>query len=231
MDKNKLRAVSQYQLFLLKGLSLFLVMVLLINLILGVILKSFDSSGGSIDIVTFVFAMIFGFYLFNSAFKFSIVNGVSRRTYLIASVVTVGIISLAWSILTGIMIIISNEIGRSTILYLSIYSNGFFAMFLWLFSTILVLVVLSWFITVLLYLLSKKAKWILLCVSISVGPIVMLIDVFVNEFISNIVRVLLLFLGITENTTSPYLSSLMLVMLSVVVIGVNWMFIRKVEAK
>ena len=99
------------------------------------------------------------------------------------------------------------------------------------FPTILVLVVLSWFITVLLYSLSKKAKWILLCVSISVGPIVMLIDVFVNEFISNIVRVLLLFLGITENTTSPYLSSLMLVMLSVVVIGVDWMFIRKVEAK
>ena len=231
MDKNKLRAVSQYQLFLLKQSTLFMVGILLINLIIGVILKRFDSEGGSIDIITFIFALMFGFELFNSAFKFSLFNGVSRKTYLIASVVTIGVISLAWSVLTGIMIIISNEIGSSTIVYSSIYSNDLFAMFLWLFSIILVLVVFSWFMAILLFSISKKAKLILLFVSIAIGPIVVLIDVFVNEFISNIARVLLLFLGITENTTSPYLSSLMLVLLAVVVIGINWLFLRKAEVK
>ena len=62
MGHSKQKAVTKYQLWILKINSLILLGILLLNFVLGIVLKSMQETGGSIDPITFIFASIILIY-------------------------------------------------------------------------------------------------------------------------------------------------------------------------
>lgn len=230
MNEKRLVSICQYQLYRERQMTMILLLILGINFALGAILKMLGTTGGSIEMVTLIFASIMGYALFSDTFKFSTYNGAARKTYMIATCVTAILLSVTWSLLTSVIVLLAERFTTVNLLFANIYPNGFFAMFLWLFASILCLTMFSWVVAVIMYSISKKAKLLLLLgISLLVAALI-LINVLMNgEVIDALVTFAYLLLGIVDNTISPYLSAAMFVLLSLGSGIIGWSFVRKAE--
>ena len=135
--------------------------ILLLNFVLGIVLKSMQETGGSIDPITFIFALVAGFAL-QETFPYALYNGVSRKSFFSASIFAVVVTTIAWTALTVILTLLSRAFAANIILYDTIYQSGVFAMAIWYFAAILCLIASGWFFTVLASVLTKRAKLILI---------------------------------------------------------------------
>lgn len=231
MAKNKFFAVGQYQLYRSWQYTVMLGLILLLNLILGIIFKKSGITGGSTDIITFIFAPILGMELFRIVFRFSIFNGSSRKTYLLSSMLTILLTSAVWTVITGIIIILSKKFATNIIIFPMIFSDGLVAMFTWIFVVSLALICFGWLVSILFNVLSKNAKLIVMFAVIIIGTIFSLLNVYVDSFASFAGRMFGLLLGITENFVSAYLSAVMFLILAAVLVLFNWLLIRRLEIK
>lgn len=231
MAKNKFFAVGQYQLYRSWQYTVMLGLILLLNLILGIIFKKSGVTGGSTDMITFVFAPILGMELFRIVFRFSIFNGSSRKTYLLSSMLTILLTSAVWTVMTGIIIIISKKFATNIIIFPMIFSDGLVAMFTWIFAVSLALICCGWLVSILFNVLSKTVKLIVMFAGIIIGTIFSLLNVYVDSFSSFTGRMSGLVLGTTENFVSAYLSAVMFLILAVVLVLFNWLLVRRLEIK
>lgn len=231
MAKNKFLAVGQYQLYRSWQYTVMLGLILLLNLILGIIFKKSGITGGSTDIITFIFAPILGNELFRIVFRFSIFNGSSRKTYLLSSMLTILLTSAVWTVMTGIIIILSKKFATNIIIFPMIFSAGLVAMFTWIFAVSLALICFGWLVSILFNVLSKNAKLIVMFAGIIIGTIFSLLNVYFDSFASFAGRMFGLLLGITENFVSAYLSAVMFLILAAVLVLFNWLLIRRLEIK
>jgi len=231
MAKSKFLAVGQYQVYRSWQYTVMLGLILVFNLILGIIFKKTGITGGSTDIITFIFAPILGMELFRVVFRFSIFNGSSRKTYLLSSLLTILLTSAAWSVMTGIIIIISKEFATNIIIFPMIFSDGLVAMFSWIFAVSLALISFGWLVSILFNVLSKNAKLIIMFIGIIIGTIFSLLNVYVNSFTSFVGKMFGLLLGITGNFVSAYLSAVMFFILATVIVLFNWLLLRRMEIK
>ena len=231
MAKNKFFAVGQYQLYRSWQYTVMLGLILLFNLILGIIFKKSGITGGSTDIITFIFAPILGMELFRIVFRFSIFNGSSRKTYLLSSMLTILLTSAVWTVITGIIIILSKKFATNIIIFPMIFSDGLVAMFTWIFAVSLALICFGWLVSILFNVLSKNAKLIVMFAGIIIGTIFSLLNVYVDSFASFAGRMFGLLLGITENFVSAYLSAVMFLILAAVLVLFNWLLVRRLEIK
>lgn len=230
MNRKRFIPICKYQLYRERQMTVVLLIVLAINFTLGAVLKVLGTNGGSIDIVTMVFAPIIGYSLFSDTFKFSTYNGSARKTYLKATCVTAVILSAVWSFLTSVIMLFAERFTTAHRLFPQIYLGGFLAMFLWLFTVILCLLIFSWLLAILMFSLSKRAKRIFLLVSSILVPLIVLLNVLTEGVvIGTLLKIEWFFFGVVGNTISSYLSSAMLVLLSAFFCGVAWLFIKKVE--
>lgn len=229
---QKFKAVCLYQFRYLLVLAISFASVLLFNFILGTIMKAVAISGGSIDIVTFVFALLVGFMVLRPTFNFSIYNGASRKTVFFASIITIFITAFAWALFTMIIIAIADAVASPIVIYNILYSKNYFACFLWLFSVIFALIAISWFVAVLLQRLSKVQKFILIGILILIPPIVILFDNMVDgKVIVGIIKTIKLFLGNLSGQYNPYISVGMMLIVPIVILPLCWLIIRKIEIK
>jgi len=231
MAKNKFFAVGQYQLYRSWQYTVMLGLILLLNIILGIIFKKSGITGGSTDIITFIFAPILGMELFRIVFRFSIFNGSSRKTYLLSSMLTILLTSAVWTVMTGIIIILSKKFATNIIIFPMIFSDGLVAMFTWIFAVSLALICFGWLVSILFNVLSKNAKLIVMFAGIIIGTIFSLLNVYVDSFSSFTGRMFGLLLGITENFVSAYLSAVMFLILAAVLVLFNWLLVRRLEIK
>jgi len=91
------------------------------------------------------------------------------------------------------------------------------------------------FSSLILYKVSKIVKYIIFAVLVLIAPFVVLLNVIFAGLIDAIQRVLFLFLGVygsgVDIATNPFLSAGMLFSLSIVIIAISWLFLRRIEAK
>lgn len=230
MNRKRFFPICRYQLYRERQMTVVLLVVLAINFTLGAVLKTLGTNGGSIDIVTMVFAPIIGYSLFSDTFKFSAYNGSARKTYLKATCVTAVILSGVWAFLTSVITLFAERFTAAHCLFPQIYPGGFFAMFLWLSTVILCLLMFSWLLAILMFSLSKKTKRILLLVCSILVPFIILLNVLTEGVvIDTLLKVEWFFFGVVGDSINSYLSSAMLVLLSAFFCGVAWLFLKKAE--
>ena len=230
MVHSKGKAVTKYQLWILKINSLILLGILLLNFVLGIVLKSMQETGGSIDPITFIFALVAGFAL-QETFPYALYNGVSRKSFFSASIFAVVVTTIAWTALTVILTLLSRAFAANIILYDTIYQSGVFAMAIWYFAAILCLIASGWFFTVLASVLTKRAKLFLIGGAAVLAPLIILLDHVTGGVILMLQKFVLLLFGVWNTTVSPYLSAGMFFLLSCVLLSFTWVIIRRKELK
>lgn len=86
MDRARLKTLILYHIYSSKVLVGILLLIMFVNLLLGIAFKHSINSAGSMDIASYIFAMFVGYELFREVFAFSMINGVSRKTYYISNI-------------------------------------------------------------------------------------------------------------------------------------------------
>lgn len=179
--------------------------------------------------------MFVGYELFKEAFAFSMINGISRKTYYFSNILSTVIISVFLGVTTGVFALISSEYANNNIMFYLLYQGNKVIMFVWCTVMIYVMISLFHFIPLLIYRISKKVRYIIILILALIVPLTILVNALIDGFILNIRRFLLLFLGITGNginiTSNPVLSSIMLLAFSIVITAVSWLFLRRIEAR
>ncbi len=231
MDKNRLVATTKYQLSLLTTQTIIFSLILVINLIIGIILKANNVVGGSIEIVTLVWACIIGAYMFSEAFNFSLINGVARSTFFVASTISTFSLAIVWSLITTIFVMISEQFAQNFLLFNLIYEGNIMSRFLWCFSAILLMMSLSWLVAVVLNAVTKRTKLILLAFFVVIGPLIMLLNNFIPGLMEKIIEVLLMYVGIFDGGANAHLASIFFIISALVNISLSWLFIRRMELK
>ena len=102
-------------------------------------------------------------------------------------------------------------------------------MFIWCTVMTYAIISLFHFISLVMYRISKKTKYIIILLLALSVPFIILVN------IMHIQKFLFLFLGITGSgadiTADPILSSAVLFVFSAVITAVSWLFLRKAEAR
>lgn len=235
MDKTRLKTLILYHIYSSKILVGILLLIMIINLLLGIAFKSSANGVGSIDIATYIFAMFVGYELFKEAFAFSMINGISRKTYYVSNILSTAIISIFLGVTTGAFALISSEYANNNIMFYLIYQENAVTLFIWCTIMIYTMISLFHFISLVMYRISKKVRYIIILMFALIVPVTILINTLIEGFIFNIQKFLLLFLGITGNgtniTTNPILSATILLVFSVMITTVSWLFLRRIEAR
>ena len=216
MDRARLKTLILYHIYSSKVLVGILLLIMFVNLLLGIAFKHSINSAGSMDIASYIFAMFVGYELFREVFAFSMINGVSRKTYYISNILSTIIISVFLGVTTGVVSFISSVLANNSIMFYMIYPKNTANMFIW--CTVMTYAIISLFL--------------LLALSV---PFIILVNNLAGGFIMHIQKFLFLFLGITGSgadiTADPILSSAVLFVFSAVITAVSWLFLRKAEAR
>lgn len=234
MDKKRLKYLILYHVNSAKYLLMILALIMGINLTLGLVFKNVESPIGSIEIAAFGFALFVGYELFNDVFSFAIINGISRKTYYLSNIISTMILSVILGVVTAATVWFSITFANNLIIYTLLYGKNILGLFVWCVAVMFALITLLHFVALLVYRLSKKTKYIVLTVIVLLGPAIYLLNYAFAGVNEALAKFGLLFIGISGSgavTPNPYLSALMMVGLSFVIIVINWLFLRKIEAK
>lgn len=231
MISNRLKTITRYQLYSLTFSTIIMALVLIINLVLGIILKLNGEQGGSIDLPVFITAIIWGYVFFGDVFNFGIINGVSRKSYFISTIFSFFISTVALAIVTTIFAVISRQFAENIIVYFNIYPSNVLAMFFWFWAVIIFMIALGWFLAIMFYSISKKTKFVLIGIFAVLAPVIMVLNHYVGGIIETLKKFGLMFLGVFNNTVNSYLSVLMLSGLAIILVVATWLFLRKMELK
>lgn len=157
MDKNRLYNLVLYHFNSTKVIVGILLLIMLVNLILGFIFKGNEDAIGSIDIASYVFAVFVGAGIFNEAFSFSIINGISRKTYYVSNILSILFISLMLALATSLATVTSIAIAKNNILFTALFELEPLSLFVWCFSAIYAIITLFHFIALVSYRLSDSS--------------------------------------------------------------------------
>lgn len=233
MFTKKLKTLTLYQLSAVGFLNLIMGGVLLLNLILGIILKQNDDVAGSIDFPVIITALIWGYVFFVEVFNFAIINGVSRKSYFISTCIFSFGLAAGTAIIATVFSLLAREFASMAAnIFYGFYPNaGIFAIFIWFWGALFFMIILGWFAGILMHSLSKKAKFILVGIMAVIAPIAMLLNNYFDGIIDGLAKFGLMFMGVFGSTVNSYYSALMLLGLSALLIGASWLFMRKIELK
>lgn len=197
MDRARLKTLILYHIYSSKVLVGILLLIMFVNLLLGIAFKHSINSAGSMDIASYIFAMFVGYELFREVFAFSMINGVSRKTYYISNILSTIIISVFLGVTTGVVSFISSVLANNSIMFYMIYPKNTANMFIWCTVMTYAIISLFHFISLVMYRISKKTKYIIILLLALSVPFIILVNNLAGGFIMHIQKFLFLFLGIT----------------------------------
>lgn len=158
MDRARLKTLILYHIYSSKVLVGILLLIMFVNLLLGIAFKHSINSAGSMDIASYIFAMFVGYELFREVFAFSMINGVSRKTYYISNILSTIIISVFLGVTTGVVSFISSVLANNSIMFYMIYPKNTANMFIWCTVMTYAIISLFHFISLVMYRISKKTS-------------------------------------------------------------------------
>lgn len=234
MDKKRLKYLILYHVNSAKYLLAILALIMGINLALGLIFKNVQNPVGSIEIAAFGFALFVGYELFGETFSFALINGISRKTYYLANIISTVILSVILGVVTAATTWLSIKFANNLILYTLLYGENILGLFIWCVAAMFVLITLLYFTALVVYRLSKRAKYIVLTVAVLLGPAIYLLNYAFTGLNAALARFGLLLLGFSRTgqlAPNPFLAAGMFTSLAVCVLLLSWLFLRRVEAK
>ncbi len=192
--------------------------------------RSLNSWGLGISSAIFLFIAALNSFGENYAFMQSF--NISRRTFYVS--IVIGLIGLAL-IMSIINVVFTNTfklIESYQGLFEQIYTKTFFIDdFFWIFSLLICVSSLGFFITLLYYRCNKVMKFVISIVPVLVGMFISIIDNITNVAIwNNIWDFIIRIFGFT-NGSNPYTAVITFIICSAICFGLSFLLIRRATIK
>ena len=187
---------------------------------------------GGLVISSIVFLFVVALNSFGENYAFMQSFNISRKAFYVS--IVIGLIGLAL-IMSIIDVAFTNTfklIASYQGLFEQIYAKTFFIdEFFWVFSILIYVSSLGFFITLLYYRCNKVMKFVISIMPVLVGMMLTIIDSITNiAILQNIWNFIVRILGLT-NGSNPYTAVTTFIICSVICFGLSFLLIRRVTIK
>jgi hypothetical protein len=226
---NKLHFIA---LFKLQAVICAAVLLLHILISMAVIrLANTAGPAGVGDFIAIVWVLIMGLIFFSPSFKYTLSQGISRKTFFLAGSLSMAMIAAILAVLVVIFYVINLKIANVWMIYAIIYRDqGLLGLVVWEFAAFLFLGVLGWFIRLVYYVSNRNTKYI-----VSIAPFVLasLLTLFNALADGGIGRAILEFLktvmGLSRTIPNPYTGMTSLLAAAVILGGAVFLLLRRAQ--
>ncbi|MDD2227639.1 MAG: hypothetical protein PHH71_03590, partial [Clostridia bacterium] len=215
---------------------IFFVVVTVFNIIVAIIITNAVSDGstgsGSLDGTFVIWMIIIGLTFFASSFKVALLSGMSRKTYFLSSIITLTAFSFVMSIIGSLFILLAENVSNTFTLYTMMYGKNILGLFVWMFSSGFLMATLGWFIISIFYRTSKKQRLVICAFLLLIPSIFILINMLTNGAVGNFLSTILLnIIGFGGVVPNPYIASISMLILSLILCAGTFFLLRRAELK
>jgi len=229
---------TKYQLMMFIPPSLVCLSIIALNMLISVIVSYlFPVSGissGSSDLIAFIWIFILGILFFIPSFKFMLANAVSRKNLFWSNILSMSILSVAWTVIFMLLISFISKMNIKIIVLYNIFYKGSSAMGIavWFIAIFYLLIVIGWFINMIYYRSSRRMAYVISFSPFILSGILTLINQSTNgDLFKYIIKFIVAAMGFSGSTPNPYIASVSMLLTAVVICGLNYLLIRKVQIK
>ncbi|HZK55979.1 MAG TPA: hypothetical protein VFC84_17605 [Desulfosporosinus sp.] len=229
---------TKYQLMKFKTQSLVCLSIIALNILISVtVTYIFPGSGisaGSSDLVVFIWIFIFGLLSFSPSFKFMLANAVSRRSLFWANIFSMAIIAAAWAVATTLLLSFIRKMHiQIVVLYTLLYKdNSTMGTVVWFLGVFSLLLVLGWFINMVYYRSSKRMAYAISSAPFILSGLLIILNQYTDgRLFESILKFIVRAMGFSGAIPNPYVGSLNMLLLTVIICGFNYLLIRKAQIK
>ena len=218
---------TKYQLMMFIPPSLVCLSIIALNMLISVIVSYlFPVSGissGSSDLIAFIWIFILGILFFIPSFKFMLANAVSRKNLFWSNILSMSILSVAWTVIFMLLISFISKMNIKIIVLYNIFYKG---------SSAMGIIVIGWFINMIYYRSSRRMAYVISFSPFILSGILTLINQSTNgDLFKYIIKFIVAAMGFSGSTPNPYIASVSMLLTAVVICGLNYLLIRKVQIK
>jgi hypothetical protein len=208
--------------------------VLLLHILISVtVIKLADTAGpaGTGDFIALAWIPIIGLIFFSPSFKYTLSQGVSRKTYFLAASVSIALVAAVLTVLVVVFYVINLKVANVWMLYEMIYrDHGLVGLAAWEFAALLFLGILGWLIRLAYYVSNRLTKYI-----ISIGPFVLvsllilfnaLADGAIGRAVWGFLKAVM---GLSFSSPNPYIGMTSMLAAAVVLGGVVFLLLRRAQ--
>jgi len=233
---KKLINLTKFQLYSNYLQIIFFMAVIVFNITIAVIITNTvpdeTAGSGSLDGTFIVWMIIIGLAFFTPSFKVALLSGVSRKTYFLSSIITLTVFSLIMGIIGSLFILIAEDISNTFTLYTMIYGKNILGLFIWMFSAGFFMAILGWFIISIFYRTSRKQRLILCAFLLLIPSTFILINILTSGAVGTFLLTLLLnMMGLCSAVPNPYIFSLSMLILGLILSAGTFLLLRRAELK
>jgi len=235
---NNIFKATKYQLTMFILQSLVCLSIIAVNMLISVTVSYLfpgrGISAGSSDLIAFIWIFILGILVFISSFKFMLANAVSRKSLFWSITLSMAILSVTWAVIVTLIISFISKMNIKIIVLYNIFYKGSSAMgtVAWFIGIFYLIVVIGWFINMIYYRSSRR-----MAIAISFSPFILsgiltIINQSINGKLFNyIIKFIMAAMGFSGSTPNPYIASVSMLLMAVVICGFNYLLIRKTQIK
>jgi hypothetical protein len=208
--------------------------VLLLHILISVaVIRLAHTAGpaGTGDFIALCYIFILGLIFFSPSFKYTISQGISRRTYFLSGSISMAMISAILAVLVTVIYVINLKVANVWMFYDLLYAHhGLPGLVVWEFAALLFLGALGWFIRLVYYVSNRNTKYI-----VSVAPFVLMSLLILFNALADggIGRAVLEFLktvmGLSSGSPNPYIGMISMLVATFILSGPIFLLLRRAQ--
>jgi hypothetical protein len=208
--------------------------VLLLHILISVaVIRLANTTGpaGTGDFIALLWVFIVGLIFFSPSFKYTLSQGISRKTYFLSGSVSIAMIAATMAVLVTIIYVINLKVANVWMLYDLLYKNqGLSGLVVWEFSALLFLGVLGWFIRLVYYVSNRNTKYIVSVVPFVLVSLLILFNALADGGIGRaVLDFLKTVMGLSSGSPNPYIGMVSLLIASVLLGGPVFLLLRRTQ--
>jgi hypothetical protein len=208
--------------------------VLLLHILISVaVIRLANTTGpaGTGDFIALLWVFIVGLIFFSPSFKYTISQGISRKTYFLSGSISIVMISAILAVLVTVIYVINLKVANVWMLYDLLYKDqGLSGLVVWEFAALLFFGVLGWFIRLVYYVSNRNTKYIVSVVPFVLVSLLILFNALADGGIGRaVLDFLKTVMGLSSGSPDPYIGMASLLIASVILGGPVFLLLRRAQ--
>ncbi|MDD5289014.1 MAG: hypothetical protein PHY28_07905 [Dehalococcoidales bacterium] len=208
--------------------------VLLLHILISMAviwLANTDGPAGVGDGIALITVPILGLVFFSSSFKYTLSQGVSRKTFFSATCLGIVLLAAVIAILVTIFYIINLKIANVLMIYKLIYpAQGIPSLLAWEFAALLFLGMLGWCIRLIYYRSNRTTKYIVSIAPFVLAAFLILFNALADKGMDRAIwEFLKTVMGLSGDSPNPYVGMASLLVAAVILGGFSFLLLRRAQ--
>jgi hypothetical protein len=226
---NKLHFIALFKLQIIICAAVLLLHVLISLAVIR--LADTEGPAGTGDFIAMAWILIMGLIFFSPSFKYTLSQGVSRKTFFLAGSLSVVMIAAILAVLVVIFYVINLKVANVWMVFELIYRDqGLLGLVVWEFAVLLFWGVLGWFIRLVYYASNRNTKFIVSIAPFVLGALLVLFNALADGGIGRaVLEFLKTVMGLSYVSPNPYIGMASMLVAAVILSGSIFLLLRRAQ--